>query len=75
MESQDSMTSQALIIADYCGLFLDIETKALSNPQAPSPPSSFERNLNSKYPQAIRTYKKHLKKNVEQNKCEKRHTI
>ena len=42
----------------HCGFYLDVQSEALNNPQAISTPSPFERKLNSKSPQAVRTYKK-----------------
>ena len=48
--------------SDHCGFFLDVESKALTNPQAISTPPPFERKLNSKSPKAIRTYKKTFEK-------------
>ena len=58
--------------SDHCGFYLDVQSETLTNPQAISTPSPFERKLNSKSPQAVRTYKQHLKKKVEQNECEQK---
>ena len=58
--------------SDHWGYLLDVESNAITNPLAISTPSPFERKLNSKFPQAIRTYKKHLKKKVKQNECEQK---
>ena len=58
--------------SNYCGFYLDVQSEALTNPQAISTPSPFERKLSSKSPQAVRTYKQHLKKKVEQNECEQK---
>ena len=43
--------------SDHCGLYLDLQVEAISNPQNQSTTPPFERELNSKSPQAIRTYK------------------
>ena len=56
--------------SDHGGFYIDVQSEALTNPQAISTPSPFERKLNFKSPQAVRTYKEHLKKKVEQNECE-----
>ena len=48
--------------SDHYGFFLDVQSEAITNPQAISTPSPFERKLNSKSPQAIRTYKQYLQK-------------
>ena len=58
--------------SDHCEFYIDVQSEALTNPQAISTPSPFERKLNSKSSQAVRTYKKHLKKKVEQNECEQK---
>ena len=42
---------------DHCGFYLDVLSEAIKNSQDISTSSPFERNLNSKSPQAIRTTK------------------
>ena len=43
--------------SDHYGLYLDLQSEAIANPQNQSKTSPFERKLNSIFPQAIRTYK------------------
>ena len=57
--------------SNHCGLYLDLQAEAIANPQNQSTTPSFERKLNSKSPQAIRTYEKSIKKKIEQNQYEK----
>ena len=52
----------AITTSDHCGLYLDLQVEAISNPQTQSTTSLFEQRLNLKSPQAIRTYKKILKR-------------
>ena len=59
--------------SDHCEFYLDVQSVVLINLQAISTPSPFERKLNSKSSQAVRTYKQHLKKKVEQMNVNKRH--
>ena len=49
----------AITSSDHYGLYLDLQVEAISNPQTQSTTSLFERKLNLKSPQAIRTYKKY----------------
>ena len=57
--------------SDHCGLSHDLQAEAIANPQNQSTTPPFERKLNSKSPQAIRTYEKSIKKKIEQNQYEK----
>ena len=60
--------------SDHYGLYSNLQAEVISNPQNQSTTSPFERKLNSKSPQAIRTYNKYVKKKIEQKQCEKEET-